>query len=149
MADLSLILAPIFFNLDRYRPEVISYFEQNTGKKVEIERLALTFFPHVTIHMEGFGVKSPPLFPPSYIVKIARADVVVDFWPLLRRRVERAGPRIGDDSVLQAVLCIASGECRVMQPRDLAGGERRAGRGKRLVADQGTGLCQQTVDGSA
>ena len=82
-----LILAPIFFNLDRYRPEVISYFEQNTGKKVEIERLALTFFPHVTIHMEGFGVKSPPLFPPSYIVKIARADVVVDFWPLLRRRV--------------------------------------------------------------
>ncbi len=36
-----------------------------------------------------------------------------------------------------------------MQSRDLAGGERRAGRGKRLVADQGTRLCQQTVDGSA
>src|SRR6202166_5124711 len=80
-------LAPIFFNLDRYRPEVISYFEQNTGKKVEIERLALTFFPQITVHMYGFGVKSPPLFPPSYIVKVARTDAVFAFWPLLRRQV--------------------------------------------------------------
>jgi uncharacterized protein involved in outer membrane biogenesis len=80
-------LAPIFFNLDRYRPEMISYFEQNTGKKVEIGRLALTFFPQITVHMDGFGVKSPPLFPPSYIVKVARADAVLDFWPLLHRKV--------------------------------------------------------------
>ena len=80
-------VAPIFLNLDRYRPEVISYFEQNTGKKVEIERLALTFFPQITVHMYGFGVKSPPLFPPSYIVKVARTDAVLDFWPLLRRKV--------------------------------------------------------------
>jgi uncharacterized protein involved in outer membrane biogenesis len=80
-------LAPIFFNLDRYRPEVISYFEENTGKKVEIERLALTFFPQITVHIYGFGVKSPPLFPPSYIVKVARTDAVLDFWPLLHRKV--------------------------------------------------------------
>jgi uncharacterized protein involved in outer membrane biogenesis len=82
-----IFLAPIFFNLDRYRPEVISYFEQNTGKKVEIERLALTFFPQITVHIYGFGVKSPPLFPPSYIVKVARTDAVLDFWPLMRRKV--------------------------------------------------------------
>jgi uncharacterized protein involved in outer membrane biogenesis len=80
-------LAPIFLNLDRYRPKVISYFEENTGKKVEIGRLALTFFPHVTIHIENFGVKSPPLFPPSYIVKVARADAVLDFWALLHRQM--------------------------------------------------------------
>jgi len=83
----AVILAPIFLNLDRYRPEVISYFEQNTGKKVEIERLTMTFFPRITVHMDGFGVKSPPLFPPSYIVKVARTDAVLDFWPLLRRKV--------------------------------------------------------------
>ena len=80
-------LAPVFFNLDRYRPEVISYFEENTGKRVEIERLALTLFPQVTIHMEGFAVKSPPLFPPSYIVKVTRADAVLDSWALLHRQV--------------------------------------------------------------
>src|ERR1700680_1415579 len=80
-------LGLIFFNLDHYRPEVISYFEENTGKKVEIGRLGLTFFPHVAIHIEQFGVKSPPLFPPSYIVKVARADAVLDFWALLHRQM--------------------------------------------------------------
>jgi uncharacterized protein involved in outer membrane biogenesis len=83
----AVFLAPILLNLDHYRPEVISYFEQNTGKKVEIERLAVTFFPRIIVHMDGFGVKSPPLFPPSYIVKVARTDAVLDFWPLLRRRI--------------------------------------------------------------
>jgi uncharacterized protein involved in outer membrane biogenesis len=80
-------LASIFFNVDHYRPEVISYFEQNTGKKVEIERLAVTFFPRITVHIDGFGVKSPPLFPPSYIFKVAHADAVFDFWALVHRRV--------------------------------------------------------------
>jgi len=82
-----LFLAPVFLNLNRYRPEVISYFERNTGKKVEIERLALTFFPRVTVHIDGFGVKSPPLFPPSYIFKVAHADAVFDFGALLHRKV--------------------------------------------------------------
>jgi len=82
-----IFVAPIFLNLDHYRPEVISYFEQNTGKRVEIERLALTLFPRITVHMYGFGVKSPPLFPPSYIVKVSRTDAVFDFWPLLRRNM--------------------------------------------------------------
>jgi uncharacterized protein involved in outer membrane biogenesis len=81
------LLAPVFLNLDRYRPQIISYFEASTGKKVEVERLSLTIFPQTTIHVKGFGVKSPPLFPPSYIVKILRADAVVDSWALLHRRV--------------------------------------------------------------
>ena len=82
-----IFLAPVLLNLDRYRPEVISYFEENTGKKVEIGRLALTFFPSISIHMENFGVKSPSLFPPSYIVRVARADAVLDFWALLHRQI--------------------------------------------------------------
>jgi uncharacterized protein involved in outer membrane biogenesis len=83
----ALVSLPLLFNLDRYRPEVISYFEENTGKKVEIGRLALTFLPKITIHIEQFGVKSPPLFPPSYIVKVARADAVLDPWALLHRQL--------------------------------------------------------------
>jgi uncharacterized protein involved in outer membrane biogenesis len=80
-------LAPIFLNPNHYRPQVISYFEQNTGKKAEIDRLALTFSPQMTLHIYGFGVKSPPLFPPSYIVKVPRADAVLDFWALLHGNV--------------------------------------------------------------
>ena len=82
-----IVLAPVFLNPDHYRSRLISYFEQSTGKKVEIERLAISFFPRTTIHIQNFGVKSPALFPSSYILKVPRADVVVDFWPLLRRRI--------------------------------------------------------------
>ncbi len=81
-----LALVPVFFKLDRYRPQIISYFEAATGKKVEIERLTFTLFPRPTIHIYGFGVKSPPLFPPSYILKVSRADAVLDVWPLLLHR---------------------------------------------------------------
>src|SRR5215470_3424383 len=54
-----LLLAPVFLNIDSYRPRIVSYFEEATGKKVEIERLALTLVPQPTIHISGFGVKSP------------------------------------------------------------------------------------------
>jgi uncharacterized protein involved in outer membrane biogenesis len=80
-------LGPVLLNADRYRPKVISYLEEKTGKKVEIGRLAVTFFPVVTIHVDDFGVKSPPLFPPSYIVKVARIDAQVDAWALLHRQI--------------------------------------------------------------
>jgi uncharacterized protein involved in outer membrane biogenesis len=80
-------VVPVLLNGDRYRPEAISYLEESTGKKVEIGRLAVTFFPRLTVHVDDFGVKSPPLFPPSYILKVARIDVQIDPWPLLHRQI--------------------------------------------------------------
>ena len=83
----TILLVPVWFNLDRYRPQIISYFEQTTGKRVEIDRVSLTFFPRPTVHIDGFAVKSPPLFPPSYILKVPNTDTVLDFWALLHRNV--------------------------------------------------------------
>jgi uncharacterized protein involved in outer membrane biogenesis len=77
---------PILVNLDRYRPQVISYLQQKTGKQVEIGRLALNWFP-LSIHIDDFGVKNPPIFPPGYIVKIVRVDADLDAAALLRRQV--------------------------------------------------------------
>ena len=79
-------IVPALVGVDRYRPEVISYLQEKTGKQVEIERLALTFFP-VSIHIDGFGVKNPPLFPPGYIVKVARIDAALSLGALLHRQV--------------------------------------------------------------
>ena len=80
-------VVPVLLNGDRYRPEAISYLQESTGKKVEIGRLAVTFFPRLTVHVDDFAVKSPPLFPPSYILKVARIDVQIDPWPLLHRQI--------------------------------------------------------------
>jgi uncharacterized protein involved in outer membrane biogenesis len=83
----SIFLIRILSNADRYRSMVISYLEEKTGKKVEIGRLAVTFSPGVAIQVDDFGVKSPPLFPPSYIVKVARINAQLDVRALLHRQV--------------------------------------------------------------
>jgi len=79
-------VVPALINVDRYRPQVLSYLQEKTGKQVEVGRLTLMFFP-VAIHIDHFGVKNPPLFPPGYIVQVARIDAEFSFGALLQRHV--------------------------------------------------------------
>jgi uncharacterized protein involved in outer membrane biogenesis len=81
-----IFVGPALIKVDRYRPQIISYLQEKTGKQVEIGRLALTFFP-LSIHIEEFGVKNPPLFPPGYIIKVARIDAEFNVGALLHRQV--------------------------------------------------------------
>jgi len=81
-----IFVVPALINVDRYRPRVISYLQEKTGKQIEISRLALTFFP-LSLHIDDFGVKNPPLFPAGYIVKVARIDADLSFAALLHRQV--------------------------------------------------------------
>jgi uncharacterized protein involved in outer membrane biogenesis len=81
-----IFVAPALIRVDRYRPQVISYLQEKTGKQVEIGRLALTLFP-VAIHIDHFGVKNPPIFPRGYVVQVARIDAELSVSALLRRQV--------------------------------------------------------------
>src|ERR1700674_5003166 len=81
-----IFVVPALINADRYRPQVISYLQEKTGKQVEIGRLALTFFP-VTIHIDHIGVKNPPIFPAGYIVQVTRIDAELNVGALLHRQV--------------------------------------------------------------
>jgi uncharacterized protein involved in outer membrane biogenesis len=81
-----LFVAPALLQVDRYRPQVISYLQDNTGKEVEIGRLTLTFFP-LSLHIDHFGVKNPAIFPRGYVVQVARIDAVFSAGALLHRRV--------------------------------------------------------------
>ena len=77
---------PGFLNFDRYRPQVISYLQEQTGKQVEIGGLALTFLP-LTIHIDRFGVKNPPIFPAGYIIQVGRIDAELSVAALMHRQV--------------------------------------------------------------
>src|ERR1700676_4816707 len=81
-----IFVVPALNNVDRYRPQVISYLQEKTGKQVEIGRLALTFFP-VVIHIDHIGVKNPPIFPAGYVAQVARIDAELSVGALLRRQV--------------------------------------------------------------
>ncbi len=79
-------VVPALIRVDRFRPKVISYLEGKTGKQVEIGQLSLTFFP-LSLHIDGFGVKNPPIFPRGYIVQVARIDAELSVSALLHRQV--------------------------------------------------------------
>ncbi len=81
-----IFVGPAFIKVDRYRPQVISYLQEKTGKQVEIGRLALTFFP-LSIHIDNFGVKNPPIFPRGYVLQVARIDAELSLGALLHRQV--------------------------------------------------------------
>jgi uncharacterized protein involved in outer membrane biogenesis len=81
-----IFVVPALMNVDRYRPRVISYLQEKTGKQVEIGRLALTFFP-LTIHIDRIGVKNPPLFPSGYVIQVGRIDAELSVGALLHRQV--------------------------------------------------------------
>src|SRR3984893_2794047 len=81
-----IFVVPALMNVDRYRPQVISYLQEKTGKQVEIGGLALTFLP-LTIHIDRIGVKNPPIFPRGYVVQEARIDAELSLGALLHRQV--------------------------------------------------------------
>jgi uncharacterized protein involved in outer membrane biogenesis len=81
-----IFVGPALIKVDRYRPQVMSYLQEKTGKEVEIGRLTLTFFP-VAIHIDHFGVKNPPIFPRGYVVQVARIDAELSVVALLHRQV--------------------------------------------------------------
>src|SRR4029077_18064548 len=90
-----IFVVPALIRVDRYRPQVISYLQEKTGKQVEIGRLTLNFFP-VSIHIDHFGVKNPPIFPRGYVVQVARIDAELSVGALLHRQVVIKSLVLGD-----------------------------------------------------
>src|SRR5208282_4579796 len=72
------VIVPLLFDVDRYRPQVASLIEKQTGKPTEIGHLALTLFPSLSIRVDDFALKNPSGFPPGYFVKAQRIYAVVD-----------------------------------------------------------------------
>src|ERR1700676_3509641 len=81
-----IFVGPALIKVEAYKPQVDPYLQEKTGKQVEIGRLALTFFP-LSIHIDDFGVKNPPIVPRGYVVKVARIDAELSVGALLHRQV--------------------------------------------------------------
>jgi uncharacterized protein involved in outer membrane biogenesis len=79
-----IFIVPALIDFDRYRSQVISYFQDKTGKQVEIGRLSVTLFP-VTIHVDHIGVKNPSIFPAGYVIQVARIDAELSVGALAKQ----------------------------------------------------------------
>jgi hypothetical protein len=83
----AVFIAPRVVQIDRYRPEIISYIEQQTGRRVEIGRLQLSLLPVFRIEVDQFALANPPGFPNGNWVTVKSIDARVDAGALFRRQV--------------------------------------------------------------
>ena len=79
--------ALVFTNPDRYRPEVIAYLQNKTGKQIQIRRIGVSLFPTLSIRVYDFGVKNPTPFPPGYFLTAPTIDAEIDVGALLHRQI--------------------------------------------------------------
>jgi uncharacterized protein involved in outer membrane biogenesis len=82
-----IIVVPRLVDIDRYRPQVVARLQEETGKPVEIGRLALTILPQVSIRVDDFALGNPPGFPKGDFVRAQRIYAVVDAGALWNRQV--------------------------------------------------------------
>ena len=81
------IAVPMLVNVDRYRPQVEALLQKETGKRAEIQRIALTIFPTVALQVDGFTLENPPGFPEGYFIQAKQISAVVDAGALWNRQV--------------------------------------------------------------
>jgi len=81
------VVALVFTDPDRYRPEVITYLQNKTGKQIQIARVGVSLFPTLSIRLNDFGVKNPTPFPPGYFLTVPTIDAEIDVGALLHRRI--------------------------------------------------------------
>ncbi|HVB58387.1 MAG TPA: AsmA family protein [Candidatus Acidoferrales bacterium] len=82
-----ILLLSVLANVDRYRPQIISYLQTKTGLPVEIGRITLTLSPTLSIRLDNFGLKNPPIFPAGYFLKAPRIYAAIEAGALLDRRI--------------------------------------------------------------
>ncbi|HEX5482171.1 MAG TPA: AsmA family protein, partial [Terriglobia bacterium] len=81
------VIAPLIFDVNRYRPEVVSIIEQDTGRHVEIGHLALSIFPTISIRADQFAIANPPGFPNENWLTVQQIKARLDLGALLHRRI--------------------------------------------------------------
>lgn len=81
------VVAPRIFQVDRYRPQLISLLEKQTGRPVEIGHLNLSVFPVVSIQADRFTIGNPPGFPQESWLSIRRISARLDSKALWQRQV--------------------------------------------------------------
>ena len=96
------IIIPMLLDVDRYRPQVAAQIQQETGKPVQIGRLALTILPQVAIRVDDFSLGNPAGFPTGDFVKAKKIYAVVNASALLHHQVEITSLEL-DDLTLEHV----------------------------------------------
>ena len=79
---------PVLLDVNRYRDRWMPVLEQALHRPVDVEDARLTIFPKLGIRLQGITIADDPAFSPLPFVTIPSAQVVVQWAPLLHRRIQ-------------------------------------------------------------
>jgi uncharacterized protein involved in outer membrane biogenesis len=87
----ALLAAPYLFDLNRYKPMIVSQLGKATGRMVELGNLRLHFLPSLQVVVNDLKIKNPPGFPEGDTVAVDQVDLGLALGPLLSRQVQITG----------------------------------------------------------
>jgi AsmA-like protein len=118
-----LVIIPFLAPVDRYRPLLIRYIEENTGRRIEIGHLRLYVLP--TLHLTATDVRltNPPGFPRGDAVAIKTLHLGVAWMELLSRQLDVT--YIGATGVRLNLLSTPDGQSNFAPPKPASGAARQ------------------------
>jgi len=112
---IALIVAiPYLVDVDRHRPRIEAFIEEQTGKPATIGRLTLTVFPTLSIRVDDFVLGNPEGFPKGDFFRATRIYSELDRDALWDRRVIIRSLEINDPVI--SLLSTAQGKWNFENP---------------------------------
>lgn len=84
----ALLTAPLFLDVNDYKPTIVQKLEQASGRAVEIGHIRASLFPWVGLSLADVRIGNPPGFSAEPMLAVRDVDVRVALLPLLRKQVE-------------------------------------------------------------
>lgn len=86
------------FDIDRYRPQIVSRLEETLGKPVSIQKISMGWSGGLSLKVKGFSVKQPAPSADS-LLEAEETALVLRLKPLLKKQVQIASIAILRPSV--------------------------------------------------
>ena len=83
-----LLSAPLFIDVEDFKPAIIEQAEKATGRSVEIGGLSASLFPWVGIQLEDVRISNPEGFSEQAFFSVDSLDVEMALFPLFNKQVE-------------------------------------------------------------
>ncbi len=85
---LIILSLPFLLDLNRYRDQYLPILEQALDRHIEVEDVRLTLFPTLGVQLREVAIADDPAFTSKPFLMVPSVQVVVEWRPLLQRRIE-------------------------------------------------------------
>jgi AsmA protein len=84
----ALLVAPLFINVESYKPRIATAIEKATGRHVEIGEIHASLFPWIGVSLKNVSLANRQGFSSRPFASIGDLDIKVALLPLFSKRIE-------------------------------------------------------------